>query len=509
MCEAPKQQPPRSHRLRTDGNPHDLVAYPASAFARTHPDNLAAMAILHGLTPPPVEQCRVLEIACNEGSNLIPMAYAIPGGEFVGFDLARQPVERGQERIRELDLKNIRIFQGDVLEVGTELGQFDYVIAHGLYAWAPEAVRDRTLALCAELMAPNGIAFVSYNALPGGYLRLMIRDFLLGGVKGSDALDRQISDALNQMLMLMQTRAEGDAFRVEMEEEIERIAKRNPRLIFHDQLSPAYCPVYFSQFAGHAGRHGLQYVCEALIPIPNDPYYRFDLRTALEKAAPGDPITQEQMLDFARARQYRETLLCKAGLTVRRDLPPEQFGKLLLASHAEISPGEAPGALAFATPEGIRMETDHPQVCTLLGELVRAWPRAVPYQDLEPKLAAAGFTLDSDGATLLMRLAVSRMVELHAWNAPVAGALSGRPRASASARLEARRDANATTLLHSVVELEDPFARELLQLLDGNHDQRGLTRVLRKKFPDMPDEDLETKLESALRFFYRAGVLEA
>src|SRR5271166_5846265 len=125
---------------------YDAVAYPSFPYPDTHPDRLAAMVILHGLSPAPVEQCRVLEIACNEGANLIPMAYAIPGSEFVGFDLARLPVERGQERIRELGLTNARIFQSDLLNVGAELGQFDYIIAHGLYAWVPEPVRERLLA---------------------------------------------------------------------------------------------------------------------------------------------------------------------------------------------------------------------------------------------------------------------------------------------------------------------------------------------------------------------------
>src|ERR1022692_2161609 len=102
---------------------HNTFAYPGFPYPNTHPNRLAAMAILHGLSPAPVEQCRVLEIACNEGANLIPMAYAIPTSEFVGFDLARLPIERGQERIRELGLTNIRIFESNLLDAGTELGR--------------------------------------------------------------------------------------------------------------------------------------------------------------------------------------------------------------------------------------------------------------------------------------------------------------------------------------------------------------------------------------------------
>jgi hypothetical protein len=46
---------------------YDKVAYPSVLFKRTHPERLAAVATLHGLTPPPLETARVLEIGCGEG----------------------------------------------------------------------------------------------------------------------------------------------------------------------------------------------------------------------------------------------------------------------------------------------------------------------------------------------------------------------------------------------------------------------------------------------------------
>ena len=88
--------------MNAEQNSHNTVAYPGFPYPKTHPDSLAAMAILHGLNPAPVDGCRVLEIGCNEGANLIPMAYAIPTSEFVGFDVAGVPIERGQGRIRAL-----------------------------------------------------------------------------------------------------------------------------------------------------------------------------------------------------------------------------------------------------------------------------------------------------------------------------------------------------------------------------------------------------------------------
>ena len=117
--------------MQNERSSYNSVSYPTYSYVETHPDRLAAMAILHGLSPAPVEACRVLEVGCNEGANLIPMAYSLPNSEFVGFDLADIPIERGQQRILELGLANIRLFAGDLMEIGAELGQFDYILAHG------------------------------------------------------------------------------------------------------------------------------------------------------------------------------------------------------------------------------------------------------------------------------------------------------------------------------------------------------------------------------------------
>jgi SAM-dependent methyltransferase len=260
--------------MRTEQDPYDVVPYPSFPYPYTHPDRLAAMAILHGLSPAPVEQCRVLEIGCNEGANLIPMAYAVPGSEFVGFDLAGLPIARGQERIRELGLRNVRLFESNLLDVGTELGQFDYIVAHGLYAWVPEPVREGLLALCGKLLTPDGVAFVSYNALPGGHLRRMIREMMLFQVGDIEDPEQRVSGGLAFLRFLLEARPEGDAYRLLIEDQLTRMEKRSPQVTYHDELSGAYHPVHFVEFVEHARSHGLQYLSEAVLPPPTDPCYR-------------------------------------------------------------------------------------------------------------------------------------------------------------------------------------------------------------------------------------------
>ncbi len=60
---------------------YDEVSYGGNCFFYTHPDALATIATLFGMRPPPVERCRVLELGCADGSNLIPMAASRPDEE--------------------------------------------------------------------------------------------------------------------------------------------------------------------------------------------------------------------------------------------------------------------------------------------------------------------------------------------------------------------------------------------------------------------------------------------
>ena len=490
-------------------DPYNAFAYPGYSYPNTHPDRLALMGILHGLAPAPVESCRLLEVACGDGANLIPMAYTIPTSEFVGFDRAQLPIVRGQERIRELGLTNVRLFQGDLLNVGRELGQFDYLIAHGVYSWVPGPARDRLFGLVGEVLAPGGIAFVSYNALPGSYLRRMMREMMLLRVQDIEDPRQRVAAGMEFLHFLVETRPETDAYRTLFATQLKRMEGHDSATTFHDELSPEFHPVYLPEFVGCAQRHDLQYLCEAELPLPHDPCYRRDLRSALENAVGDDVLKQELALDFMRMRAYRETLLCRAGQTVRRDFRAEHFHELLAASQATPCDGETPGSSAFELPDGIKMQSNHPGVVRLLGELAKVWPRALRVDEIAPLLTGAGAALDAAGAELLTRLAVSRMIELRSWNAPVAGRLSERPRASACSRQEGRRGTVAATLLHTTIKLEDPKVRALLALLDGTRDRGALAAAMKAEFPSTPASEIEEGLEAGLEFLRRAGVLEA
>src|SRR3954469_5814203 len=156
---------------------YDEVPYANLPFAQARPSVFATVAALHGLTPPDPRSARVLEVGCGAGANLAGIAAANPGATAVGIDLAASAIAEGRETAAAAGLENLRFEVGDVLALAAgELGEFDYVIAHGLYAWSAEPVREAALAACRSHLAADGIAYVSYNTHPGGHLRRMLRE---------------------------------------------------------------------------------------------------------------------------------------------------------------------------------------------------------------------------------------------------------------------------------------------------------------------------------------------
>ena len=175
-----------------ESTPYDALAYPTAIFNQTQPDRLATLARLCGLNPPPIETAHVLEIGAGDGMNLLALAVAYPHARFTGFDLAPTAVARGRRWIAESGVGNMTLTALDILDAAEVLeGEFDYIIAHGVYAWVPPVVREATMALVGRKLSPDGVAFVSYNAMPGGFIRLALRDALLFALEGVADEDRE------------------------------------------------------------------------------------------------------------------------------------------------------------------------------------------------------------------------------------------------------------------------------------------------------------------------------
>lgn len=474
-------------------NPYHQVHYDTFPRRQTHPDRLAAVAKLFGMDPAPIATCRVLEIGCSNGGNLIPMAYYIPGGTFLGIDLAPEPIAAGYAAARALGLRNLTLQAGDLCDIGPEHGTFDYIIAHGLYSWVPANVRDRLMAVCRERLAPRGIAFISYNVYPGRHVSQMFRDMMLYHTREIADAAARIEQARGFLQYLRNGGKLSSEWQALVEKEIEALLEHRDSSLFHDDLAETNEPVYFHEFVAHARRHGLEYLGEA---EPNEMFDPLDSLKRLEPE-PSDIVEREQYLDFLKGRRFRRTLLCRQEVPLRRELDPAAMDAFLFSSLPfQIADGVITGQ------HGTRISIVNAAVERVIRALGDAHPLPVEFEELVPY---AG-TSESLRA-ILLGLMLAAMVNLHVYNFPCQETVTLRPIASRLVRHEAANGPLVTNACHTPVEL-DEVARHLVCLLDGSRDLEVIARDLAAIEGAPPIEEIRRGLPGSLQWLAQMALLE-
>ena len=306
---SPKTQSPEAY---------DQVPYPSRPTALSHPSAIAALGRVFRLQPPPPSQCRVLEIGCASGGNLIPMAQDYPDSQFVGFDLSGQQIARGQRMVDALRLTNLCLFQANILELDNRLGDFDYIICHGVYSWVPSDVQAAILRTGRERLSDNGLMYVSYNTYPGWRMRGVVREMMQYHVAKFASPRDQIDQARNLLAFLGRSADhQSESFGTLLKEEAKLLSRVDDSYLFHEHLEANNTPLYFHEFANRVASSGLGYVGDAnLETMVTDDFDESTRATLIDASF----LEQEQYMDFLRGRMFRRSLLCHLDAPLNRQI---------------------------------------------------------------------------------------------------------------------------------------------------------------------------------------------
>lgn len=474
---------------------YDEVPYPASPYSQSHPDRLQTLARLFGLVAADPRRCRVLELGCADGANLVPMAVALPESSFVGVDLASRQIQAGQEVIRSLDLANVELKHLDIRNVEAGFGVFDYIIVHGIYSWVPGDVQEKILGICSERLAANGVAYVSYNTHPGWRLRGMLRDMMLYHSRKFDGTEKQIEQARALVDWLSESvSGENNPYGMLLKEELQHMQSWPDTYFRHDSLSEINKPVYFYEFMEQAQKRGLQYLAEADFPSMISSNYSAPVDETLNRLG-RNIVEMEQYMDFLRNRMFRQTLLCSAGARLCRSLGPWTLADFQVAASArpvnsvELDSGQVE---TFRGPRDLTVSTSEPLVKAALVCLGELWPQTIAFPELvlkaRSRLKGAGAVIqgpkaaDSDGSLLgsaLLTCFSKGLCELRVQAPQFVTTVSERPKSCALVRLQASRGSAVTNRRHDRVML-DSFDRHMLPLLNGDRDQTAIVAALER-----------------------------
>jgi SAM-dependent methyltransferase len=461
---------------------YDRISYPGHPFGETHPDHMGTLGALFGMTPAPLSSCRVLELGCGDGANLIPIAFQWPQSEFVGLDLSEQAVARGNAFIARMGLKNIVLRAYDIMDVSTQFGAFDYISAHGVYSWVPDPVRKKILSILHDTLSPHGIGYVSYNCYPGCHSRDIAREMMRYHVRAVTDPQQRVKQGRAVLTLMAEASAEDSIYGFELRNQVNRLKDIDDHVLFHDDLAEVATPFYLYEVAEAAASHGLQYLCDAAFSLSRFERLPALARKQLASIPEDDAVEREQYADFIEGRSFRQSLFCRHEVKLQRKFDPRCTRKLHLATSAAPKDGPidpaAGDVVTFKTENGSTLATDHRLSKAVILALGTVWPQTIGFADaVNTALAALGpaaepikANLDEEMdalADLLFRAFSVGQFELHLFPPHLTTTIAERPQASPLARRLAESTLAVTNLRHRSVSMKDETVRRFLMLVDG------------------------------------------
>jgi methyltransferase-like protein/trans-aconitate methyltransferase len=386
---------------------YDAVPYESLAFPQSAPGHLAAIAHLLGLDVPDVSTARVLEIGCSSGGNLVPFAAQHPEARAVGIDLSQVHVDQGRQKVTALDLDNLELLQGDIAEIDLNArAPFDFVICHGVYSWVPDSVQDAILATTKSLLAPEGIAYISYNTYPGWKAKEIVRDAMLmrGGARGNPAEKLLFARG---MIDFLEGVAQPDSVLSKALADFKETASTTQDYyLLHEYLETFNQPCYFLEMLQRAGDQGLGYLAEALPHIMFPAMYGPDVAGPLLEECGHSQVLVEQYLDFVVNRTFRQTLFVHADRApqIQYRLNHDRYRHMHFA--AQMPPlGEVSrfddSRQEYGQRPGFTMFAEDPKLKAALDVFNSHWPWTLSRQDLidavQKRLAEVGIEVETSG----------------------------------------------------------------------------------------------------------------
>jgi methyltransferase-like protein/SAM-dependent methyltransferase len=471
---------------------YDHFPYESNSFPQSHPDRLATLAKLFGLNSPKISEAKVLELGCASGGNLLPLAFSYPNAHFTGIDLSSRQISTGQALIEKFNLKNIELKHLDLMKIEKDFGEFDYIVAHGVYSWVSKHVQAKILEICDQNLTEKGVAYVSYNTYPGWHFRGMIRDMMLYHTAQFPDPGAKVVQARALLDFLSNAVPADNAYGLMLKNELDLIAPLRDSYVLHEHLEEKNQPVYFHEFAEEASKHNLQYLSEADFSLMITTNFAPQVGETLRRLS-NDIVRTEQYMDFVRNRAFRQTLLCRKGVQLNRNLDWRSVKDFRIASatRTEASQAELVGnqQVQFVVPKGVTMTVANPVVKVAFNYMSQIWPRSASFDELLATITQLSPTVIQDSSsrqkqeqllgTDLLTAYAAGIVSFRTEEPHFVVETSSHPIVSPLVRHQAESGQRITNQLHESADAE-VLVRNIVLLLDGTRDVQSIVTELEK-----------------------------
>jgi SAM-dependent methyltransferase len=242
------------------------VEYTYGYFSELNPAKTELCCLLAGITPPKVETA--CELGYGQGVTLNIHA-AASGAKWWGTDFNAAHAAFAKELAESACLPSLpsELSFQEFSEQCEE--EFDFIGLHGIWSWVSEANRHVIANFIRKKLRPGGIAYVSYNALPGAGSMAPAK-FLM--TEYANQPQANVAAALGKMGQVLgfveQLIAAQPAFLRANPEVLSRLSglkNKDTRYLAHEYLNEHWNPQHFTEVARTLSQAKLEFACSAAL----------------------------------------------------------------------------------------------------------------------------------------------------------------------------------------------------------------------------------------------------
>lgn len=366
---------------------HELyqsLVYPSMSHPSTDPAITAVAAKLAGLDIPTPTCANILEIGCASGHNLMPLAARWPDSRFTGIDYSTSAIREARRLATEAGLTNVEFIEADLCAFDPGEDSYDFIIAHGVYSWVPDQVRQALLDFCKAHLSHEGIATISYNTLPGWSLRKTLVS--LTGLISQRPAAGEIGQDPESILAYLATAAGCHTpYARHLTAVLHDMFGKSSDILHFDDFGPVNEACTFLDFTGHASRSGLLYLGESQI-ADNFPAALAPESARILRPLGNDPLVLQQTIDVLTNRTFRSSILCRADAPIQTRITAATALHFSVRCLHEFE----------ATDEGARLidregeelaRFEHPLAVAFFAALDECAPESVPMSEIIERMA--------------------------------------------------------------------------------------------------------------------------
>ena len=283
--------------------------YTYEYFEAISPINLQVAAAYHGIRSKSVNSdFHYLELGCGHAVSLLINAALYPQAQFYGVDIIPEHIAFAKRLAEAAGLENVHLFQRDFADLERdEIPVCDYVVAHGVITWVNSDVHATMRDLVQQKLAPGGIFYVSYNAMPGWADKAPVREILS---RFSDPR-KEANERIQQSFHIANYMAEHGARYFEdnarAKDMLESLKDFDVHYLLHEYMNEHWQAFYFHEIYEFYQAIELSYVGVS------DPMNEFTVKSLPEPLqklvlSQKDKRLRESLLDFIYNRQFRQDL---------------------------------------------------------------------------------------------------------------------------------------------------------------------------------------------------------